>query len=206
MSDKIDRRQARTKQLLHQALMSLIEEKGMDGVTVTDIANRADVNRGTFYLHYRDVPDMLEQIKEEVFGDIKNFILQMDPSEVSQYAYKDEPYPKLVAIFEGVARHADFLKVMLGPTGDLSYALKLRKFIASHIFNKLTYLQPQEDKMLIPRDYLITYMSSANFGVLMHWLESGMNQTPRQMGLIMTQIISHGPLIASGLREKPLNH
>ncbi|MGO4273296.1 TetR/AcrR family transcriptional regulator, partial [Paenibacillus sp. TAF58] len=67
---KMDRRQARTKQLLRQALMALIEEKGTDGLTVTDITTRAGVNRGTFYLHYRDAQDMLEQIKTEILNTL----------------------------------------------------------------------------------------------------------------------------------------
>jgi AcrR family transcriptional regulator len=202
MSEKMDRRQARTKQLLHKALMELMEEKSADAITVTDISSRADINRGTFYLHYQDVPDMLEQLKEEVFAKISSFILQMDPRELHLYASSDEPYPNLVLLFEEFARHADFLKVMFGPNGDLSYAIRFRKFMAAHIFNKLTYLQPQEDHLLIPRDYLIAYMSSANFGMLMHWFESGMNHSPHQLGVIMTQILNHGPMVSSGLKGK----
>lgn len=200
MTDKMDRRQARTKKLLNKALMELIGEKGPDSVTVTDIALRADINRGTFYLHYRDVPDMLEQLKEEVFGKIGPIIIQLDPNEVIKYAKTNEPYPVSVLIFEEVARHADFLKVMFGPKGDLSYAIRFRSFMETSIFNKLHYFQPEQKKSLVPLDYLIAYMSSANFGLLMHWLETGMKQTPYQMGVIMTQIVNHGPLASSGLK------
>ncbi|RKP51378.1 TetR/AcrR family transcriptional regulator [Cohnella endophytica] len=201
MTEKIDRRQIRTKQLLYQALMSLIEEKGFENVTVTDIANRAEVNRGTFYLHYRDVPDMLHQLKEEVFGFIQNAVRTLNPLEVREYAYKDEPYPKFIAIFEEVGRHAEFLKVMFGPKGDISFAIKVRESIASQIYNKWTPFQQQDidTKLLIPRDYLIAYMSSANIGILMHWLASGLNYTPYQMAMMMTRIVNHGPIVASGL-------
>ncbi|MNG37642.1 hypothetical protein D3C84_1250580 [compost metagenome] len=46
-------------------------------------------------------------------------------------------------------------------------------------------------------------MTSANFGMLMHWIESGMSQTPAQMGAIMSRIVNFGPLVAFGLRELP---
>jgi AcrR family transcriptional regulator len=199
MSEKMDRRQARTKQFLYKALMELMEEKGTEGVTVTDITTRADINRGTFYLHYRDVPDMLDQIKEEVFNEIQKVIVQLDMREAVKYVDLDKPYPIFVLIIEELARHADFLKVMFGPKGDLSYAIRFRQFMASHIFNKLNYYQPKEENFLIPRDYLVAYMSSANFGLVMHWLESGMTQSPYQMGQIMTQIILHGPIASTGL-------
>jgi AcrR family transcriptional regulator len=199
MSDKMDRRQARTKQFLYKALMELMEEKGTEGVTVTDVTTRADINRGTFYLHYRDVPDMLDQIKEEVFNEIQKVIVQLDMREAVKYVDLDKPYPIFVLIIEELARHADFLKVMFGPKGDLSYAIRFRQFMSSHIFNKLSYYQPKEENFLIPRDYLVAYLSSANFGLVMHWLESGMTQSPYQMGMIMTQIILHGPIASTGL-------
>ncbi|MCD9024804.1 TetR/AcrR family transcriptional regulator [Cohnella silvisoli] len=201
MSDKIDRRQARTKLLLYKALMELIEEKGTDGVTVTDITTRADINRGTFYLHYRDVPDMMDQIKEDVFGKIQSIMVTLDFREAMKYATHTEPYPTSVLIFEELARHADFLKVILGPNGDLSYAIRFRNFMASQIFNKLNFLQPEETNFLIPRDYLIAYISSAHFGLVLHWLESGMTQTPYQMGLMITQIVNHGPIASTGIRN-----
>ncbi|TFE25410.1 TetR-like C-terminal domain-containing protein [Cohnella luojiensis] len=53
---------------------------------------------------------------------------------------------------------------------------------------------------------LMSLIKQNGVDCVMHWLESGMNLTPRQMGTLMTQIINHGPIIAPGLRENPLNH
>ncbi len=47
----MDRRIARTKTAIREALVALIEEKGFDAILVSDIAERANINRGTFYLH-----------------------------------------------------------------------------------------------------------------------------------------------------------
>jgi len=54
MNSSEDRRIARTKAAIREALVALIEEKGFDALTVKDIATRANINRGTFYLHYKD--------------------------------------------------------------------------------------------------------------------------------------------------------
>ncbi|WP_256759575.1 TetR/AcrR family transcriptional regulator [Cohnella sp. WQ 127256] len=202
MSSKVDRRQVRTKQLMYTALMTLIEEKGAEGVTVTDIANRANINRGTFYLHYRDVPDMLEQHKEEVFEKITEQISKLEITDSMQYASKDESYPVIVGIFEEIAKHAEFLRVLFGPNGDLAYAIRLKKLIANQIFEKMNRWQPLDEKMLIPRDYLTAYISSANFGIFIHWIESGMKQTPHEMGRIMAQLLYYGPVVSAGLRDK----
>ncbi|KGE20122.1 TetR/AcrR family transcriptional regulator [Paenibacillus wynnii] len=200
MSEKMDRRQARTKQLMRDALLSIIEERSIEGITVTDIANRADINRGTFYLHYRDVAGMLDQMKEEAFEHIQNTIQQLNPKELMVYADKNEPYPKITLIFEEVKRQAKFFKVMFGPHGDVSYINRFKDLMETRIFKNLSYAQPQEENRLVPLEFLISYMASANLGVVLHWLQSGMKQTPLELSAIMTNLMNYGPITSSGLR------
>ncbi len=203
MANKIDRRKARTKHLLHGAILELLQEKSSEHITVTDITNRADVNRGTFYLHYKDVSDMFQQIEEATFDIIRNCIVQINPNEVASYSLKDEPHPKVVQLFEEMALNANYIRALLGPRGDLSYAIKIRKMMADHFVERFNHSQPQDQKMLLPRDYLVAYISSANLGIIMHWLETNMEKTPYEMGLMLTQLANHGPIIAAGLRDKP---
>ena len=56
---KNDRRSQRTQRMLHEALMSLMQEKRYDDITVQDILDRADIGRSTFYAHYRDKEDLM---------------------------------------------------------------------------------------------------------------------------------------------------
>ncbi len=64
---RIDPRMKRTRQLLHQALMELLNEKSFQSITVQDIAQRADVNRATFYDHFTDKYALLEYAIHEMF-------------------------------------------------------------------------------------------------------------------------------------------
>ncbi|MBP1996043.1 TetR/AcrR family transcriptional regulator [Paenibacillus eucommiae] len=201
MSDSMDRRKARTKQSLYKALIELMEKKGLDGITVTDITNWADINRGTFYLHYRDVADMLEQLKDEAFEQVRSLIQQLDIMELIECGRSDQPYQKLVAIFEEFARNCNFFKVMFGPKGDLAYMNQYKELMKTQIFKKLNYWKPNGDSSLVPLDYLIAYMTSANLGVLLHWFETGMKKSPHEIGLIMTRIVSQGPIVSLGLGE-----
>ena len=47
-----------------------MEEKGFEAITVSDLTKKADINRGTFYLHYKDKYDLLEQSEEEIFVEL----------------------------------------------------------------------------------------------------------------------------------------
>jgi AcrR family transcriptional regulator len=190
MSEKIDRRQIRTKELLRKSLIELIERQGHENISVTDISNHANINRGTFYLHYKDVADMLEQLKDEAFEKIKLIVYQLNLTELMKYAENDTPYPKMIQIFEEFSRNAGFFKVIFDPKGDLSFTNRFKELMKAQVYNKLANLLPNEENMLVPKEYIIAYMTSANLGILMHWIESGMKQSPQELGLIMTRLIS----------------
>ncbi|WP_054637466.1 TetR/AcrR family transcriptional regulator [Thalassobacillus sp. C254] len=65
MLNSNDRRVARTRTLIRNTFAELIVEKGLDRVTIKDLTERADINRGTFYLHFQDKYDLLEQSEEK---------------------------------------------------------------------------------------------------------------------------------------------
>ena len=62
----IDRRVRKTKRQLRQALMMLMSEKPSKSISVRELAERADINRGTFYIHYKDVSDLLQRLEDEM--------------------------------------------------------------------------------------------------------------------------------------------
>ncbi len=61
----------RSKKLITDALVALLDEKTIDKVTVTDIVKKADINRGTFYAHYDNISDVVTSIFETAFDVIK---------------------------------------------------------------------------------------------------------------------------------------
>jgi AcrR family transcriptional regulator len=66
--EKLDPRVRRTRLLLEQAFMSLLEEKGFQAVTVQDITERAGVNRATFYAHFTDKYALLDHCVQQGFA------------------------------------------------------------------------------------------------------------------------------------------
>lgn len=58
----------RSRKLINEALVDLLTEKPLDKITVTDVVKRADINRGTFYAHYRDIPDVVDHLIQQTFS------------------------------------------------------------------------------------------------------------------------------------------
>lgn len=83
MQRQEDKRVRRTKKLLRQALTRLMQQKEFKSITVTDIVREADINRGTFYAHYRDVYDLRERIEGEMIADFRTMIAGLQPSQTA---------------------------------------------------------------------------------------------------------------------------
>ena len=67
MKEKAEYRSSRrSRALIRSALLSLMKDKPFDRITITEIARRADINRGTFYAHYRNIGEVLESIQADV--------------------------------------------------------------------------------------------------------------------------------------------
>ncbi len=92
-SKKEYRSATRSKLMIRQAFLSLLEEKAFEKITATDIIKRADINRSTFYAHYPDARGLMEEILGDVSVVFQNLLMSMDFS-----AFFDDPMPILRVI------------------------------------------------------------------------------------------------------------
>lgn len=201
MSERIaEQKTARTKRLIRDTLTEQMEEKGFEGVTVRDIADQAKINRGTFYLHYRDKYDLLEQSEDEIIEGIKQIVKEIKPQDAIAYTSQGEPFPIILRLFEFFKENAGFMRVVLGPKGDAAFQVKLKEIIKQTFLQKIAKVIGNKD-MLVPEEFLISYVSSAHVGVIQHWLETGMKQTPQEMTLILAKMTLLGPGYVTGLKK-----
>lgn len=195
-----EKRVNRTKRLIRDTLTELIEEKGFEGVTVRDLTERAKINRGTFYLHYRDKYDLLEQSEDEIIKGIVQLVHEISPIEAVAYTSQNEPFPIIQKLFEYFQENANFMKVILGPKGDPAFQVKLRELITETFLNKMAK-EINSEEMMVPVEFLTTYVSAAHVGVIQHWLETGMEKSPREMTLILAKMTLLGPGHVAGLKK-----
>ncbi|MDF2725754.1 MAG: TetR family transcriptional regulator [Paenibacillus sp.] len=197
MEPRTDRRAARTKKLLRQALLDLIGEKKLDRITVSELSERADINRGTFYLHYRDVPDMIDQLKQEMMDGLKNQISHVDFLALKAAAEQGFAYPPILNMLKYIETQSDLFLAFVGPNGDYQFPFELKQFIRKNMYDQFFRFAEHNYNGNIPLDYLIAYMSSANLGLLTHWLETGMQIPVEQIARMLTQIMYKGPLLST---------
>lgn len=190
-----DRRVVRTKRMLRDALAELIEEKGFERITVCDLTERADINRGTFYTHYKDKNDLLCQSEDELIEGIVE--LQSGLSEVKLDEFIDcymnnRPLPFIVTLYDYLRKNGTFVRALLGPQGDPAFEPRLREIVETNVRENVlaTKYRESNDRLI---GYYIAYFTSAELGLIRHWLESGMRESSEDMALIVMSIMFMRP-------------
>ncbi|CAM3638723.1 TetR-like C-terminal domain-containing protein [Marinicrinis lubricantis] len=186
-SKRLDPRVLRTRRLLRDAFVECLEEMDLEKITVNRIAERATINRVTFYLHYRDIPDMLEKMADEMMAEMKQ-ILKSSPKRES---HTEDGTPVMIDLLEHMAEHAKFYKLILGTKRIPIFAERLMMLLAELMNEKLE--REGSDSFIvkagIQKDIALWYGASAIIGTIVSWLRNDMPYTPlflsKQLSLLI---------------------
>jgi AcrR family transcriptional regulator len=202
--NQTDLRVVRTRKMIKEAFVELMEEKGFDAVTVKDITTRAGINRGTFYAHYQDKFDLMDKYQEEILTEIAEIAKRNLPntlSEINASSPTLKPVSTVVSILEYNDQNHRFMKTLLGPKGDLTFQNRLKKFMWNALIKNNPNSVLKEENLLVPGHYLVSYIASAHIGVVQQWLNSGRKESPEEMARILSTITVNGPFFAAGLKK-----
>lgn len=106
----------RTQKLLREALIALIEERGFEALTVSELTARAMVSRAAFYRNYQDKYDLVEQIFAETMSDLLESVDDLGMTH---------PTESWVRFFEHIADQARLYRALLGEHGSPWFARKM---------------------------------------------------------------------------------
>lgn len=121
---KEDRRVRRTKKLMTQTLFQLMQKKTLSEISVRELAEACDINRGTFYMYYQDIYDMLSQIEDEMFTRFNSILAEQEKNIEAR-----ETYPFLQALTAFAEENRLMCKVLLSPHGDMRFLSRLNALL-----------------------------------------------------------------------------
>lgn len=186
-----DRRIIRSKKALRAALIVLMEERGFDGFTVNDLCERADLNRGTFYNHFHDKDTLLVTLEDEIMADLDRFqerMQQLSMHELTTYCTLEKPLPFLVDLFDYLRIQGDFLHAVLGAGGDVRFGLRLRDVVCTNLIHSILHERYRDDPTPFVQ-YYVAFFASAYLGIIMRWIETGMEESSADMALIAMRLL-----------------
>lgn len=190
-----DRRVLRTRKMIRDALTQLITEVGLEKITVSMLTEKANINRGTFYLHYRGIHDLVEKSEDEIILQILS--IRNHALKEHERAGYTEPTKEIFLQFSiklctFFKENCSFLDAILGPNGNPSFHEKLKTVLENELLLH-TRFQVKVGENIIPNDYLVAYLSAAHIGILYHWLKNGTDIPPKEMAYMITELAFNSP-------------
>jgi len=179
MNSKQDRRSQRTRNLLSEAFVELMREKGYSAITVNDLIERANIGRSTFYSHYRDKDDLFVHELDRVIEALTHQI--PDQEEI--------PFFPSLGLFRHVGEEYELYKALVWTPGIELLIKHLQKSLSARIEQGL---QKTERGFDLPLPLLASFMAGSFLSLLKWWLENKMIYSPDEMDTMFKKLTLAG--------------
>jgi AcrR family transcriptional regulator len=169
-----------TKKHLQEAFWELYEVKDIKNITIKEITDLAGYNRGTFYLYYKDIYDILEQIEDELLAENEEYKqcteqLTVSPEDIANLFMSD---------FELKRR---YLVVLLGDRGDPQFINKMKINMKRFLRSKLV---AEHNLSEMEAEYYLEFFTAGTLGLLQKWLQEDLNLSAEEFIRVIFQIAS----------------
>jgi AcrR family transcriptional regulator len=187
MVNEHDPRVIRTRQMLRDALVALILERGYDGISIQDITERAGLRRATFYLHYGDKEELVLTMLHDMLHDLD---CRMDALCGGVLTPETERLVQRFT-FEHARENADLYRALARSQGAQVFIDFTREYVAREIRTRFQAEHPGETPA-IPIEIIANYSASVKINMILWWLEQGMTYTPDEMAEMCAALTTHG--------------
>ena len=181
----VDRRVQRTRQLLQDAMVALILEKGYEAVTVQDVIDRANVGRSTFYSHFQD--------KESLFlSEFEAMRTQFEKFLMGQTVTDESPWGLSLMMFQHAQNQRQLYKALVGKQGGNIAFANIQKYLTGMLND---HLEPQfkgKKNVKIPPEIMAHYLVSSFMSLLTWWLDHDLPYTANQINDMYRQVTQPG--------------
>ena len=179
MKERQDRRSKRTRHLLSAAFVELLREKGYNAITVSDIIERANVGRSTFYSHYRDKDDLFVHELDRVI----EVLSQRIPDQ------EELPYFPSLGLFRHVGEQYELYKALVWTPG-IDLLVKHLQTSLSHRIEQI--LQKKQRDFSVPLPILANFIAGSFLTLLKWWLENKRIYSAEEMDVIFKTLTMRG--------------
>lgn len=168
------KRNTPTKQQVKRAFIEIVNEKGLERLSMSDIARRAGINRGTLYLHYTDKYDLLRKLEDEVLDRLSTILFAPLPEEGVSSPGELVPDDAILEALRYVRDEQAFFRALVNPGGDTEFVDRIKEMIGESIFDEIRQsgLRQTGDPG-VPPEYVREIVLGGVMAVIRRWLETG---------------------------------
>ncbi|WP_091495646.1 TetR/AcrR family transcriptional regulator [Amphibacillus marinus] len=179
-----DRRSIRTKTGIKQAFLTLLNNKTISKITISELTELADIGRGTFYLHYQDIYDLYSEVEQEMFTQLNRFYDESFPLNerrgVVHFINKMTDY---------IYHNKTLFNVLINPEDTLLTPEKFKQAFKAKILQEMIKEDHYPNQPTILEETESMFIASGVFGVIEDWIIRGMVEEPTGMSLRIEQLL-----------------
>lgn len=182
----VKKRNTETKKYIKVVFTKLLQEKGMESLTVSDIARGAGINRGTFYLHYIDKYDLMEKLADESIIEVSEILLYDNGESDLDDPLELIPYNSILKALYYIKSDLPFFKALASNGGDPFFVDRLKKVLEQLIQTKVSQSDTlQMEKGGLPNDYANEILLSSISAVVLLWLKKDGKESPEEIATMV---------------------
>ncbi|WP_096188008.1 TetR/AcrR family transcriptional regulator [Evansella halocellulosilytica] len=183
MSEKLDRRKKYTRKVLKESFIQRMQEKPLSSITIKEVCELADINRSTFYSHYKDLYDLLYQIEDDIIEDLNQTL------SAYNYTKNEEAIQMTEKLLEYLLKNQESSQTLFSEHGNPTFQKKVMMLVHTHIIKSLE-IDPKNTPY--NSEYLSLYVANGSILVVQHWLKNGLKESPKEMAELITNLASKG--------------
>jgi len=190
-----DRRSRRSQKLLKKGLLELMREKKFSAISVRDVTERADMNRGTFYLHYPDTTSLLQSVETDMLAEAQILI----DEHLAEFEAGGSLRPVFKPILDYIVEHRPEFEALFATNSTSNFTDRLQDLIHR---NGVSLVQAKFHGVASSQmDFLINFIGYGLIGLIKTWFDQDM-VIPRenlvQLADRLVNSAAEGVLSASG--------
>lgn len=184
----VTHRKTSSKKNIKKAFAKLLNEKGFEKITVSDITRTADVNRGTFYSHYTDKYELLNEIENEILSNLKGYFDESVPKIIKPVDYNEKENVQLFSN-DSVLHAATYAKDnfemihgLISEGGNSNLIPKFKKIMVDVLQERAKKIGVLNfNKFKMPDGYAYEIMLSSVVSILEYWILNGAKESPEEI-------------------------
>lgn len=179
--ETMDKRVYKTLTKIEKSMVTLLNVKSYDDISIKDICDESGISRGTFYQHYRDKDDFLFQYQKAMMKKGKRRLTQIQFEERRQFF----EHALNFWINEG-----ELLLLLLRDNGAYIVHQAIKKNLQQNIDVRLVPIMNTQALTNKEKYFLIIFMSNAVFGVLQDCVQRGRQESPKEISLMIDKVFN----------------
>lgn len=181
---RTDMRIIKTKEALHNALLELLNEKTLEVISISEICRKAKINRGTFYLHYKQVEDLFEEYFKEITADLTRSY--QEPYRYVSVLKTSKLNPSTIRIFHHIEKYKTFYRIVFSKKVPLMYYYLF--------FEEIKHLLFQDKGSLLKEgvndSLYCSYQANAIIGIIIEWYQNDFSYSTSYLNDQLVQILN----------------